>query len=237
MLEQGKNTCSADDNSHSCSTNSIDPSIDHSPLVDCPQEYFLPERFLDEPRLPRQRTLIKCTVRSRNDGRICRRRGAALYTNDITDLKEAGINLLDFKSDVDWFHVAFQASVTFLEVIVAGIAGWIRTVGGCGAQEKCFGGTKQAKGGYGIGSASLAICFQIAAWVNKFVNKVIVNEYYMKYQLPASRNIVKNTTESKYVVVSPDPDGDAGSAAARPMSAMDERYATETPVETYNHPS
>jgi hypothetical protein len=37
--------------------------------------------------------------------------------------KEAGINLLDFKSDVDWLHVAFQVRDTFLEVIVAGIAG------------------------------------------------------------------------------------------------------------------
>jgi hypothetical protein len=51
--------------------------------------------------------------------------------------------------------------------------------------------------------------------------------------IPASRNIVRNTTASKYVVPSPIPEGDAGCAAARPMSAIDEKYATDTPVETY----
>jgi hypothetical protein len=50
--------------------------------------------------------------------------------------------------------------------------------------------------------------------------------------MPASRNIVKNTTESKYVVLSPVPVGEAGCAAARHKSAMEEKYATDTPVET-----
>jgi hypothetical protein len=34
---------------------------------------------------------------------------------------------------------------------------------------------------------------------------------------------VRNTTESKYVVVSPIPDGDAGCAAARPRRPTDEK--------------
>ena len=58
-----------------------------------------------------------------------------------------------------------------------------------------------------------------------------------KIDIPESRNIVKNTTESKYVVLSPNPDGDAGCVAAKHKSAIDEKYATETPVETWSYRS
>jgi hypothetical protein len=46
------------------------------------------------------------------------------------------------------------------------------------------------------------------------------------------RNIVKNTTESKYVSVSPIPSGDLVSEAASASKIIDEKYATETPDET-----
>lgn len=53
--------------------------------------------------------------------------------------------------------------------------------------------------------------------------------------VPASKNIVKKTTESKYVVVSPWSSEDRDCDAANANNAMDAKYATETPDETLIH--
>ena len=47
------------------------------------------------------------------------------------------------------------------------------------------------------------------------------------------RNIVRKTTESKYVVVSAWPSGDRVAEAARASKTIEEKYATETPEDTY----
>lgn len=49
---------------------------------------------------------------------------------------------------------------------------------------------------------------------------------------PINKNMVSNTTESKYVVVSPLPSFDGGAEAAKASNAMEEKYATETPDDT-----
>ena len=54
----------------------------------------------------------------------------------------------------------------------------------------------------------------------------------MNQDPPARRNNVRKTTESKYVVLSPWPLGDRGSTVESARVAMDEKYATETPVDT-----
>jgi len=46
------------------------------------------------------------------------------------------------------------------------------------------------------------------------------------------RNIVRKTTESKYVDVSAWPSVDDGVEAARPSKTMEEKYATDTPDDT-----
>jgi len=50
--------------------------------------------------------------------------------------------------------------------------------------------------------------------------------------IPARRNIVRKTTESKYVVVSAC-SGSGDVAAARASKTIEEKYATETPEDTY----
>jgi hypothetical protein len=47
------------------------------------------------------------------------------------------------------------------------------------------------------------------------------------------RNIVRKTTESKYVDVSAWPSGDGDVEAARASKTIEEKYATETPEDTY----
>jgi hypothetical protein len=46
------------------------------------------------------------------------------------------------------------------------------------------------------------------------------------------RNVVRKTTESKYVDVSAWPSVDGGVEAARPSKTMEQKYATDTPDDT-----
>jgi len=52
--------------------------------------------------------------------------------------------------------------------------------------------------------------------------------------VPMRSNIVRKTTESKYVVVSPRLSGDGDVEAARASNTMEEKYATETPDDIYH---
>ena len=116
----------------------IHPCIHHLPLIDCAQQYFVAQAFLNEPRLPRERAFIKCSVLCRDDSRVCWGRGAMRDAHDIAYFKESGVDLFDLVTGFRGEYATIQIGIPFLRVLAATIVGTLALLG-ASSQEKSFG--------------------------------------------------------------------------------------------------
>ena len=83
---------------HGTSSNVRYLDIHHFRLVDGPKEHLIAYRFFDQPRFASKRALVKCSITSRDDDTIRRRRSAVLNADDVADFENVLVLALDVRA-------------------------------------------------------------------------------------------------------------------------------------------